>query len=96
MEKILACFVLFIVCVFLLSLIEENLNNKFIKIGVFNNLKYSDFVKKIRKPNQIINGDNVFIAVWYSSNFIQSSYKIALVFDNEGNFIQKNSESIIS
>jgi hypothetical protein len=95
METIISIVLIFIVCVFLLSLIEENLNNKFVKVGVLNNLKYSDFIEKIRKPNQIIYGDDIFIAVWYSNNFVNQSYKIALVFDNEGNFIEKNSENII-
>ena len=73
---------------------EENLNKKFVKIGVFNYNTYNDFVKKIRKPNQIAHQDNYIVAQWYTSNnWFSQNYNIVLVFDKQGNFISKQRET---
>ena len=75
-------------------LIDENLHQKFVKIGVFNNNTYNDFVKKIRKPNQIVHRDGYIIAQWYTSNnFFKQNYNIILVFTKDGKFVSKNQET---
>jgi hypothetical protein len=81
-------------CFFIVSLMEENLNQKFVRIGVFNSNTYNDFVKKIRIPNQVVYQDELIIAQWYTSNnWFKQNYNIVLVFDNQGNFISKQQET---
>jgi hypothetical protein len=93
MEIIGLAFMAFL-CFFFASLLEENLNQKFVKIGVFNKNTYNDFVKKIRNPNQIAHQDNYIVAQWYTSNnWFKQNYNIVLVFDKQGNFISKQQET---
>jgi hypothetical protein len=86
--EIIGLFFLGFLCFFLVWLIEEDLNSKFVKVGVFNKLTYSDFVKKVRNPNEIIHKNGFIVARWSCSNFMKQSYHITLVFDGKGNFVK--------
>ena len=93
MEIFVLLFMAFL-CFYLVSLLEENLNKKFVKIGVFNQNTYNDFVNKIRKPNQIVYQDNFMIAQWYTSNnWFTQNYNIILIFDKQGKFVSKHQET---
>lgn len=92
--EFIGLFFMAFICFFFASLLEENLNKKFVKIGVFNYNTYNDFVKKIRKPNQVAHQDNYIVAQWYTSNnMFKQNYNIVLVFDKQGNFISKQRET---
>lgn len=81
---------------FIVSFSEENLNKKFVNIGIFNHNTYNDFVNKIREPNQIVHQDNYIIAQWYTNNNFSQNYNIVLVFNKKGNFIRKHTETFSS
>jgi len=94
MEQVLLYLFLAIICFSLVYAIDENLNGEFVKIGVFNHNTYNDFVKKIRKPNQIVHQDGYIIAQWYTSNnFFKQNYNIILVFTKDGKFVRKHQET---
>jgi hypothetical protein len=88
MEKIFVLLGLAIVCFLLVALIEEDLHRKFSKLGKFNTMNFSDFVKKVRNPNERIHKDGFIIARWSTSNFIKNSFFITLIFDENGNFVK--------
>ena len=79
---------------FLDDLISEDLNKKFVKIGVLNHNTYHDFVRKIRLPNQVAYQDDYIIAQWYTSdNWFRQNYCIILVFTKDGKFVRKHKET---
>lgn len=81
-------------CFLLVYFIEEDLNGKFVKVGVLNYNTYNDIVKKVREPNQIVHQDGLIIAQWYTNNnWLKQNYNIVLVFSKEGKFIRKHQET---
>ena len=81
-------FIILVLFCLIESLLKEDLHIKFCKIGDFTESTYSDFVKKIRSPNALHYRGNYMVANWWTEN-----YTISLVFDKEGNFIYKESET---
>jgi hypothetical protein len=82
--------------VFILQIIlYENLQKKFIKMGVLNHHTYNDFVKKIRRPNEITyDKRGWFIAEWTTKNDVFDNFNIILVFSNDGKFLFKHYEKL--
>ena len=94
MEKLFVLSILAFLCFYFASLLEENLNKKFVKLGVFNHNTYNDFVNKIRKPNQIVHQDNHIVAQWYTTNnWFKQNYNIIIVFTKDGKFVRKHQET---
>jgi len=94
MEKILGLSFLGFICFYLVYLIDEDLNKKFVNIGVFNYNTYNDFVNKIRLPNQIAHQDDFIIAQWCTSNnFFRQNYSVILIFTKDGKFVSKHKET---
>jgi hypothetical protein len=77
------------------TILDENLQKKFIKMGVLNYHTYNDFVKKIRRPNEITyDKRGWFIAEWTTKNHVFDNFNIILVFSNDGKFLFKHYENL--
>ena len=78
----------------ILFLLEENLHKKFVTFGDFNNKTLNDFTIDIRPPNSTLHMGNHIIANWCTNNnWTKQNYSINLIFNVDGKFITKNSET---
>ena len=87
--EIFAILIVGFVIWFLIFLLEEDLHTKFRRIGNFTELTYSDFVKNIRRPNQILHTNGFLVAKWStSSNWFETDFEITLIFDEHRKFLK--------
>ena len=96
MGQVIVLFFFAFLCFYLASLFDENLNNKFVKLGILNHLTYGEFIKKVRPPNYLTHHDTHIVAQWCTNNSFSQNYNIVLVFDKQGNFIRKHMETFSS